>query len=430
MKKESPHTPAPIQRQPGRNFFTPSVHPDSGTGISAKSGGHALPVSTRGEMEHHFGSDFSHVRVHTDDRAAEMNRSLGAHAFTHGNDIYFNKGRYDPSGGNGKRILAHELTHVVQQRGKGPSIQCLRVTNGEYGKALEEYTRIHNVPDKLIRLLAGSAEFMKVAVALDRHYVWRTTSFNWERKHQEALEYDASNRITNKSAPFKGKKELMVVGGGTGALFEPEEAPSSSVSGDAIIINSTSGEEFIRQAVHESIHARNHITGGGGVAPATLADHIAAGLKEETSTRADEEKIISGIAKAKPSMNFGPAASTDPDVVKKEFSPGLGMTYIENLFFTWRLQEAKAKDRIDDEKAGKIWEKVKAGNTLQFQEFIAPSGLIELSDYAQVAADYLKVQKEWAQLMEKRRGDPNLAAFQDAMLKDHAKRFFEKRVTL
>jgi hypothetical protein len=64
-----------------------------------------------------LGADFSGVKVHTGQNAVEMNRSLNARAFTHGNDIYFNKGEYNPESSEGKRLLAHELTHVVQQKG-------------------------------------------------------------------------------------------------------------------------------------------------------------------------------------------------------------------------------------------------------------------------------------------------------------------------
>lgn len=67
------------------------------------------------EMGHAIGADFNGVRIHTGEEATQMNRDLGAQAFTHGNDIYFNSGKYDPSSTNGKRLLAHELTHVVQQ---------------------------------------------------------------------------------------------------------------------------------------------------------------------------------------------------------------------------------------------------------------------------------------------------------------------------
>ena len=64
-----------------------------------------------------FGADFSNVRVHTDAGADNLNRSLDARAFTTGQDIFFRQGEYDPGSSKGSKILAHELTHVLQQRG-------------------------------------------------------------------------------------------------------------------------------------------------------------------------------------------------------------------------------------------------------------------------------------------------------------------------
>lgn len=83
------------------------------------SGGSTLNDGVRGDMEARLGHDFSDVRVHTDDRADASARSVSAHAYTVGSDIVFQRGAYDPSSTSGQTLLAHELTHVVQQR-SGP----------------------------------------------------------------------------------------------------------------------------------------------------------------------------------------------------------------------------------------------------------------------------------------------------------------------
>ena len=83
---------------------------------SSKGAGSPIPENTRKEMETGFGANFEKVRIHTDHQAVQMNQELGAQAFTHGSDVYFNKGKYDTEGKDGKKLLAHELTHVVQQR--------------------------------------------------------------------------------------------------------------------------------------------------------------------------------------------------------------------------------------------------------------------------------------------------------------------------
>ncbi|MEP6930656.1 MAG: DUF4157 domain-containing protein [Flavobacterium sp.] len=89
---------------------------------SSKSGGTALSKDTKTEMESGFGADFSNVRIHNDSNAVQMSREIGAQAFATGNDIYFNEGKYDPNSQSGKHLLAHELTHTVQQ-GKSKTIQ-------------------------------------------------------------------------------------------------------------------------------------------------------------------------------------------------------------------------------------------------------------------------------------------------------------------
>ncbi|WP_239455773.1 eCIS core domain-containing protein [Flavobacterium ginsenosidimutans] len=99
---------------------------------SSKGGGNAMDKNTKREMESGFGADFSSVNIHTDSKAVKMSEELGAQAFTHGNDVYFNKGKYNPDSKEGKHLLAHELTHTIQQTGakqKSGTIQKSSVEN-------------------------------------------------------------------------------------------------------------------------------------------------------------------------------------------------------------------------------------------------------------------------------------------------------------
>ncbi len=89
---------------------------------NTRGGGQAMPSETKGFMESRFGRDFSHVRVHTDGSAANMSAGIQAKAFTHGSDIYFNRGEFTPNTEGGKRLLAHELTHIVQQGETYPNL--------------------------------------------------------------------------------------------------------------------------------------------------------------------------------------------------------------------------------------------------------------------------------------------------------------------
>lgn len=92
--------------------------------IRGLGGGRPLGASERDFFEPRFGHSFADVRVHTDGEAAAATHAIGARAFTHGRDIAFAPGEYDPGGADGRRLLAHELTHVVQQSARvAPSVQ-------------------------------------------------------------------------------------------------------------------------------------------------------------------------------------------------------------------------------------------------------------------------------------------------------------------
>lgn len=83
----------------------------------ARGGGWPLDRQVQASMEDAFGADFGQVRVHTGPQADALNQSLSARAFTTGHDIFFGEGQYNPQSSAGQELLAHELTHVVQQRG-------------------------------------------------------------------------------------------------------------------------------------------------------------------------------------------------------------------------------------------------------------------------------------------------------------------------
>jgi hypothetical protein len=93
--------------------------PSPVAGVVGSASGRPLDEDTRDFMESRFSADFSDVRVHTGGRAADSAKAVQAHAYTVGNDVVFGSGQYAPETDSGKRMLAHELTHVVQQR-SGP----------------------------------------------------------------------------------------------------------------------------------------------------------------------------------------------------------------------------------------------------------------------------------------------------------------------
>ncbi len=107
----------------------------------AKSGGQPLANTIREPMEQAFGTDFSGVKVHTDTQSHQLNQSINAQAFTTGQNIFFRQDVYSPNSREGQELLAHELTHVVQQNGR---------QNGEVEtKSTNTISSIQNAPTSI-----------------------------------------------------------------------------------------------------------------------------------------------------------------------------------------------------------------------------------------------------------------------------------------
>ena len=151
-----------------------------------------LPEKTARFMSKAFNTDLSNVKVHTDRQAVRMAEQLGAKAFTKGNEIFFNSGRYNPESAKGKHLLAHELTHVVQQTsGKNtPTVQKedVEVTSPVLEKTV---TQISNVEAGIhgrtlnlseIRLarsvFRNSIDYSRVRLIPTRILQWRTVANN------------------------------------------------------------------------------------------------------------------------------------------------------------------------------------------------------------------------------------------------------------
>jgi hypothetical protein len=119
--EKNPPADAGLQRL-STSDITPSTIPATVDTVLASSG-QPLDAATRAFFEPRFGCDFGTIRVHTDRQAAESAESVHASAYTVGEAIVFGAGQYAPATPSGRRLLAHELTHVVQQSERGPSAQ-------------------------------------------------------------------------------------------------------------------------------------------------------------------------------------------------------------------------------------------------------------------------------------------------------------------
>ena len=126
---------AAVAREGGGILPGGQVHPAvESTLSSTRGGGASLDRGVQERLAPALG-DLSDVRVHTDDTAVALNRSVSARAFATGTDVYFGPGEYQPGSAEGDKLLAHELAHVVQQRG-APSSGPLQVSNP--GDAVEQ----------------------------------------------------------------------------------------------------------------------------------------------------------------------------------------------------------------------------------------------------------------------------------------------------
>ena len=105
-----------IQRQEAIAGGTASADLESSI-QSARGSGQSLDANLQQSMGQAMGADFSGVKIHTDSRSDQLNRSIQAKAFTTGQDVFFRQGAYEPSSRGGQELIAHELTHVVQQNG-------------------------------------------------------------------------------------------------------------------------------------------------------------------------------------------------------------------------------------------------------------------------------------------------------------------------
>jgi hypothetical protein len=111
------HGNAYVQRMVGEAGGAQTQEPKTAAESHAHAGAQTLDPGVRSRMESAFNESFGDVRVHAGKRAGDAAGELDARAFTRGRDIYFREGEYNPSTREGQELLAHELTHVVQQRG-------------------------------------------------------------------------------------------------------------------------------------------------------------------------------------------------------------------------------------------------------------------------------------------------------------------------
>lgn len=385
-----------------------------------KSPGKRLDADSQAFMEFRFRNNFSQVRVHTDASAAASAQALNAQAYTLGNNIVFGAGKYQPRTSHGRALLAHELVHVIQQReGLSPQIQCLKVTRGGFGRALEEFTNIHNVPERAIRLLRRSRTFMGLARTLDRHYVPLSET------DMLSLAAVTSNGVINGGDPSTPRhmagKRILIVTGGSAPSFEPYNSPDNILSGDVIVLPDSRTPGFIQHLAHEATHAATFVR-AHAPSPQTLVAEVQSGIQEEIQTRQSEATILGEIPGQNIQNAFDPVGSRVPAEVERNVPRAFMLTYLELFFFNRRLRDTQATDGLSDQQAKEIRERVKEADQL---------GLVYpwMGEYGMVWANRLIAKQEWVEFFQQNQPtSPSFEQRKEALLQDHARRFFNGQV--
>jgi hypothetical protein len=226
-------------------------------------------------MEERFGHDFSRVRVHTDAEAAESAQILNARAYTVGRDVVFAAGEYAPHDDLGRRLLAHELTHVVQQSsGAGTG-----VPGAQEAEAERNADRVADGGIAVVRTPAAPGALQRQAPTPDRKTAEEIVALAKDASKDIGVRAESVvQKIISTYYPSDAAKVKAVVFDdklGAGLETEPVRDPSTKVWFGKIhvsedFVNKTTGREFARRVVqvgHELEHIDQYRQPGLGVDP-------------------------------------------------------------------------------------------------------------------------------------------------------------------
>ena len=240
-----------LQRQPTETD-APNSLPQSVTQVMQSSSGQPLARSTRNEMEPAFGADFSQARIHTGQQAGVAARDINASAFTVGQDIYFGEGQYQPDTKQGKHLLAHELTHTLQQ------------ANGR--SALQPESLVSHPDDVLEREADSAAEAFSQNRLVSRQ-VSPTGSAQVQRYSLEEFADDVGAVVDDIEAGAEAVGEAVV-----GAAEDVGEAVSETIDEVTAWIDTAAGQAAIAAASALAAAFGGSVRIVGGAIEITLPD--------------------------------------------------------------------------------------------------------------------------------------------------------------
>ncbi|HEY2383486.1 MAG TPA: DUF4157 domain-containing protein [Terriglobia bacterium] len=237
----------PIQRQvqdKNESAPAPRVSPSAPSNVRAlDERGSQLPPATRTFFESRFGADFSQVRVHTDAHAAGTAKAINAKAFTAGRNIAFSAGQYEPESNEGRRLLAHELTHVIQQE------HTAHVQRKVFHSILKDGT------DELSVWMLFRGEYLGIDLRPDAETGSR---FDTDPGLLDKLDTAMTAALAPAGVPVPETRGFLV-GPVVRRLVENDlpgwvDAPDSSLSGLVSVLNKRAAE-FRKQAVRADLEA-------------------------------------------------------------------------------------------------------------------------------------------------------------------------------
>lgn len=190
----------------GPEFLQQAVGNGAVSDFFSKNGGAALPPTLRWEMEQRFGSSFADVRIHDNPRSAVLAKGLSAKAFTFGTDIAFAHGRFEPGTYDGKKLITHELAHVIQQNRGGTETPTVNGT-GSLESSAERAAETSSQGGGTISVGAGSAP--GIAAQPEEPSLW-SRGRNWVRSKFNAAEAQAGALREKLSTGYESGKEAVV----------------------------------------------------------------------------------------------------------------------------------------------------------------------------------------------------------------------------
>lgn len=150
--------------------------------IASTGGGSSLPIGIMRKFEESLGTDLSSVRVHTGGPSQHAAESVGARAYTIGQDIHFGANHYDPSSAAGEHLLAHEVAHTVQQRGGSPT----RMNKLEVSAPTDSFE--HEADRAADAMIRGAVATVGSGSGVSRRTLWRGTDKSLNKTAAEANE--------------------------------------------------------------------------------------------------------------------------------------------------------------------------------------------------------------------------------------------------